>query len=85
MIWVLARKRIELASHHLQGESLFGVHASPTSNMLTVLGDAGDTLNADLSGGGFSSSTVLVGFTDYSNGVLTLRVADALTQSGVQL
>lgn len=61
------------------------VHASSTANMLMVLGDAGGTLNADLSGGGFSSSTVLVGVRDYSNGVLTLRVADALTQSGVQL
>ena len=85
MIWAGARKRTELASNHLQRECLFDVHASPTGDMLTVLGDAGETLNADLSGGGFSSSTVLVGFTDYSKGALTLRVADAVTQSGVQL
>ena len=44
-----------------------------------------DTLNADLSAGGFGSSTLLVGFTDDSNGVLALRVADAVTQSDVPL
>ena len=55
------------------------VHASATSNVLTVLGGPEDTVEADLTGGGFAEANVVAGFVDYTNGVMTLRVDESLT------
>jgi hypothetical protein len=57
---------------------------SPTANTVTVLGDAGDTINADLQSAGFSNNGTSGGFTTYSNGVLTL-VVDADMTANVQI
>ena len=54
---------------------------SPTSNTVTVIGDAGDTLNADLQSAGFANQGSVGGFTTYSNGVLTLVVDDDITDT----
>ena len=59
------------------------VHASSSSNVLVVDGDAGDEVAADLSGAGFSSRPGPVGYTDFTTGIVTLRVADAVDSSNV--
>lgn len=51
---------------------------SSSSNTLLVTGDAGDQLVADLEGAGFVDQGSDGGFTSYSNGVLTLAVADTV-------
>jgi hypothetical protein len=56
---------------------------SDTSNTLTVIGDVGDTLDADLSGGGFIDNGSVAGFTEYTNGILVLRVSDEITANVV--
>lgn len=49
---------------------------SKTSNLTTVLGDAGDQIVADLEGAGFVDLGVTDGFAVYSNSVLSLAVAE---------
>jgi len=54
------------------------LHLSPTSNTLTILGGDGDTAEVDLAGAGFVDAGVMMGFATYSNGVLTVRIAEAV-------
>lgn len=56
---------------------------SDTSNTLRVRGDQGDTLDADLAGGGFIDNGSVGGFGEYTNGVLVLLVDDELTANVV--
>jgi len=51
---------------------------SSTSNTLTVEGDVGDSFEIDLSGLGFTDNGSVDGFTEYRNGIFTLRVDDDL-------
>jgi Ca2+-binding RTX toxin-like protein len=55
---------------------------SDHSNTLTVDGDATNAVSADLVGLGFSESSA-GGFTEYTDGVLTLRVDDDIDRSGI--
>jgi hypothetical protein len=48
---------------------------SKTSNAITVVGDAGDQVVADLEGAGYVDMGVVDGFALYTNGVITLAVA----------
>ena len=52
---------------------------SETSNTVTVVGDGGDVVNATLTGVGMTNNGSSNGFTEYSNGVLTLLVDDDIT------
>ncbi len=65
--------------------AILGINAQLTPpdhiNLLQVDGNSGDTITANLTGAGFSMSTGPAGYTDYSNGTITLRVADALTDT----
>jgi hypothetical protein len=54
---------------------------SGTSHTLTVTGDLGDALEADLVGGGFVDLGSAGGFTEYGNGVSTVLVSDALAST----
>jgi hypothetical protein len=54
---------------------------SPTSNTVTIVGDTGDTLDADLQSAGFMDMGSAGGFTTYSNGVLSLVVDDDITST----
>lgn len=49
---------------------------SKTSNTLVVTGDAGDQVVADVTGAGFADLGSMMGFQTFSDGVLTLLVAD---------
>jgi len=55
---------------------------SDLANELNVLGDTSNAVLADLSGLGFSESAA-DGFTEYTDGILTLRIEDGIDQSGV--
>ena len=57
---------------------------SETSNTLLVLGDSGDAVHADLTGGEFIDNGSAGGFTELTNGILILRVSDAIA-ANVQL
>lgn len=59
------------------------VHASATSNVLVVEGNEGDAIEADLSTGTFSASAIVEGYTDFTDGTLTLRVCNAVDQNGI--
>lgn len=56
-----------------------------SDHTLTVLGNSGDSVSANLSGSGFSNSGSSGGFTTYSNGVATLIVQDSVDQTGITL
>ena len=50
---------------------------------LTVVGDAGDRVAADLSGGGFAYDGVEDGFHVYSNGTERLLVSEEITDQSI--
>jgi len=55
---------------------------SGTSNTLTVLGDASDKVNINLTGATVSANTP-AGFTTYTSGLGTLVVQNAVDQTGI--
>jgi len=55
---------------------------SDHDNFLTVLGDATNKVRADFTGLGFTESSA-GGFTEYTDGIVTLKVADAVDQDDI--
>jgi hypothetical protein len=77
-------ERIDLngSGNNLTLNGLELANISDDANTLTVFGDATNTVSADFTGLGFTVSPD-TGFTEYANGVLTLRVDNDVDQSGI--
>lgn len=58
---------------------------APETGMVTIAGDAGDSVNADLSGAGYADLGSMDGFLVYSNGSETLRIDEDISQNNVVL